>query len=234
VGQAVTAIIDQLPAVVEIDERIKRLREQERRIVEKSSKRRQQYQRDRARWEQQALADELDGKSAKPPPKPPDDTVRNIVLGQIRSEIEQALRARRAAIVDAEPEIRDKVEQETSDLIARAVQPVADLREVVGQVRNVVRALDDLADARQGNDPMRTTPQRRPPVVDVDALVHAVDHGIEAVLAGRDPRIPRELGMQPGSTLHEPTAETPEPSSGKGVTTGPAVTSIRTNRGAEL
>lgn len=234
-GQAVSRVVDDLSAVVEVDKRIERLREQERKTVERSAKARQKHHAARAQWERDAIEAELDGKAAKAPPEPPNDSVRTLVLGRLRAEIDEAIKDRRRAVVDHEGEIRAEVEQQAAALVGEAIQPLSELHDLVRRVRGVVSALDDVHDARVALDPKAATTARRPPRVDLDLLASAVDRDVGVLLAGRDPRPPRVLGIQPGtSTLHLPPAEIPDPPSpAADVTNGPTAATVRTNSGAE-
>lgn len=227
-------IIDELPEIVAIDERIECLRQQERDVAERAAERGRKYHGEYAAWETKAVEDELAGRKVKPAPEPPDDTARNGALGRIRAEIEQAVRDRQRAIIEHETEIRAAVDEQGSAILDDAHEPIETLTDLVTLLRGVAAAVDEVADARQALDAHQRTPLRRPPAVDLAALLHAAAHGLHVVLVGRDPRPPRELGFT-HSNLHVPVDSKTVPTRERSVPEpSPTVTVHRLNRGAEL
>lgn len=228
-------IVDALPAVVEIDATIEGLRQRERDLVARTAKARAKHHAAYAKWEAEAVEAELDGRTAKAPPEPPPDGGRNLAMGRLRVDIEQAIRDRHRTIVEHADEIRATVDEEGAEILSEARPLVESLTELVTRLRGVAAAVDEIADARAAID-TRQTRERRPPTVDILGLLNALDAGLAVVLDGRDPRPARTLGVQPGGTLGQtvkvepsrpPTPERSEPE-------GETVTVVRTNPGAEL
>lgn len=227
-------IVDELPAVIEIDARIAHLRQQEHDLADRTAQASQRYRRAYAKWEREAVDLELSGKTAKPPPKPPSDHARNIVMPKLRADIERAITDRRRAIIEHADEIRIAVDEQGAAILDEARPLVECLIDLVARLRGIAAAVDEIGDARQALDSRQTTPQRRPPVVDLAGLLHALDAGMSVVVDGRDPRPARTLGMQ-WSNLRQPVAPSTEPererSEAEQVET---VTVVRTATGAEL
>ncbi|AWB90865.1 hypothetical protein [Aeromicrobium chenweiae] len=228
-----STVTDRQPEVIAIDARIAKAREQERTLADKSAKAATKYRAAYAKWEAEAIAAELAGKDPKPAPPPPDETTRRLVMQRLRAQIDRDIVERRRAIVSAADTIREGVEREAAEIVAGARGPLEELREAALVLRRLIGALDEIADARQSLDPYQATPLRRPPVVDLSTLVGAIDHGLSAVLEGRDTHERRTLGVQSGSTLDVPPTEGREPASETTPTTV-AVGIVRTAHGAEL
>ena len=227
-----STVTDRQPEVVKIDAQIAKTREQERKILDKAAEAGAKYRAAYAKWEAEAVDAELAGREPKAAPTPPDETTRALVIQRLRAEIDGLIVERRRAIIRAADKIRSEVVKEASQIVEQSIAPREDLHDLTRQLRAVVGALDDVTDARQSLDTRQTTPQRRPPVVDLAALVYAVDNGLDSLIEGREHRQPRTLGIQPGSTLAVPPPEkshaTPQPAE-------PAtrVNVVRTNTGAE-
>lgn len=228
-----TKITDSQPEVVEIDARIAQTREQERKVAEKSAGAAAKHQAALAKWRATAEQDVRAGRDPKPAPPVPDESARNMVLAEFRAEIERDVKERRRATVRAEAAIRAEVEQEVARLLGEARGPVDDLDAAVAAVRAALAALDEVADAKHALDPTQTTRHRRPPVVDIAALVSAVKHGPEGLIGGRDNPKPRTLGVQPGSTLGLPATKPPEAIADE-VEPEIEVRIVKTSEGAEL
>lgn len=203
-------VVDRLPAVVEIDEKIEQLRQQERRVLSKLADQRARYHAAVATWERRAVEAETAGTDAPERPEPPDDHVRGIVLGNFRNELAAAQRARLAAVASAAPEIAEEVYGIVSDILAAAKPHLSALGDLLADLRDGLGALDEVRGARMMLDPSGRREDRPPREVDLSSLAHAVEHGPATLTDGRaDP--PRRLGLIVATSAISDAAPEPEP-----------------------
>lgn len=199
-----SAIVDRLPTVAEIDARIEAERVVEGQVTERLGAVRREYAAAHAKWEQEALDAELAGKRVPVRPEQPDDTISTLALERVRGSIRGLVQARLRAVVDGAETVHEQSTSEILAVLEEAAPYVEALKALLPRLRAATSAVDAVADARQALDPQQTTPRRHVPRIDLTALLAAVGGGPAVLLSGRDPLPARRLGFADRRGMDDP------------------------------